>query len=224
MSYIFFVFLGSYAEVGAQNLYSIGFLPNFNLNKGLPRHFALNLKAESRQVISTGEFSKEPNIKYEYTLTDFSIMLSKKIGLSNVIAGGYLIRLEGSEVSHRTIQQLSVISKLQSVRLGHRFVADETFSSQEAFELRLRYRIAAEFPLNGTQINPGESYFKLNSEFLNSFQENNYDIEWRCSPLFGYVFSDNNKLEYGLDYRLGSLLQTGSESDFWFTVNWYVKL
>lgn len=211
-------------ENRAQGIYQIGILPALNINIGLPGDYGLNFKSESRQAFVTGEFSAGSEKDYEYVLSDFSLIASKKVGLANKIAGGYLIRIRDNRIIHRTIQQYTLIRRFGTFRLAHRFAADQSFASDEDVELRLRYRITSEFPLNGESVDAREFYFKINNEYLNAFQGNTYDLEMRISPLFGYQFSDNNKLEYGLDYRLGSFLNNSSKNNLWVSISWYVKI
>lgn len=52
-----------------------------------------------------GEFPSD--FKYGYLLTDYSAMVSRKIGLNNTLAGGYLVRVEDDAVEHRLIQQFT---------------------------------------------------------------------------------------------------------------------
>lgn len=108
--------------------------------------------------------------------------------------------------------------------MAHRFSSDQTFNSENPRELRLRYRITAEIPLNGQSVDPGEFYLKLNNEYLNSWQDGEYDLEIRLVPLAGFEFTDNNKLEFGLDYRLSSFLDGSSRNSFWFNIGWYLKV
>jgi hypothetical protein len=91
-------------------------------------------------------------------------------------------------------------------------------------ELRLRYRFTAEIPFSGQEVDSGEFYLKVNNEYLNAFYEDEYGLEIRLSPMFGYVFSDNNKLEFGPDYRLTSIFEKASLSSFWLSINWYLRL
>ncbi|MBX2827536.1 MAG: hypothetical protein KTR22_05205, partial [Flavobacteriaceae bacterium] len=77
-------------------------------------------------------------------------------------------------------------------------------------------------PLNGQSVDPKEFYFKFNHEYLNAWEQNDYDLEIRAVPHLGYKVSKSNKLEFGLDYRLNSFLNTSPSHRFWTVINWYI--
>jgi hypothetical protein len=211
-------------KANAQDAYLLGGLPSLNLSKGLGGDWSLNLKAESRLRFLQGEFGGNAQSDLSFQLADFALTASRKTGLNNALAGGYLIRLRGEQIFHRFIQQFTVVRRFETFRMAHRFSSDQTFNSDNPWELRLRYRITAEIPLNGQSVDPGEFYMKLNNEYLNSWQEGEPDLEIRLVPLAGFVFNDSNKLEFGLDYRLSSFIDGGSRNSFWFNIGWYIKV
>ncbi|MDD4108081.1 MAG: DUF2490 domain-containing protein [Prolixibacteraceae bacterium] len=211
-------------KITAQDTFLLGTLPSLNFNKGLNKDWSLNLKAESRISFLQGEFGTNPPSDFEFQVADFAFTTARKTGLNNSLAGGYLIRLKGSQTYHRLIQQFTLVRRYESFRLAHRISSDQTFNSEEPWELRLRYRITFEIPLNGQSVDPGEFYLKLNNEYLNSWEEKEADLEIRLSPLTGYGFKDSNKLEFGLDYRLSSFLDGYSRNSFWFNIAWLIKV
>jgi hypothetical protein len=208
----------------AQDTYLLGTLPSINLNKGISSNWSLNLKAESRLRFLQGEFSGNARSDLNIQLADFALAVSRKTGLNNALAGGYLIRLRGEQTFHRFIQQFTMVKRYETFRMAHRFSSDQTFNGDNPWELRLRYRITAEIPLNGQSVDPGEFYLKLNNEYLNSWQEGDPDLEIRLVPLAGFVFNDSNKLEFGLDYRLSSFIDGNSRNNFWFNIGWFLKV
>lgn len=209
----------------AQSDYEIGSLPSININTDLNENWALNVRWESRQLFSKGEFGGESQKGLDYILSDFSVIASRKVGLNNNLAGGYLVRLRGSEVIHRLTQRFIIVRRYNSFRVGHRFSSDQTFTEGANTEYRLRYRISAEIPLNGQSVDPQEFYFKINNEYLQSWQGSETDFEIRIVPLLGYGFNDTNKLELGFDYRLDSFINHSSSSHtFWISVGWFFKV
>lgn len=207
----------------AQIDYRAGLLPAVNVNKPLGRGWAINFKYELRQFALQGNYSLSPESAFEYDLSDFIFIASKKVGLNNSLAGGYLFRLRGTTVIHRTIQQFTIVNSYNSFRFAHRISTDQTFEPHEPAEFRLRYRLTSELPFNGESVDPGEWYFKISNEYLNSLQDGIYDLEIRLIPLLGYQFTDNNKLEIGPDYRISSFLESSPRSVYWLSVNWFVK-
>ncbi len=190
----------------------VGALPSANVNWSMNSNWSLNTKIETRYVDS------------DPILTDLSLIGARRIGLNSRISAGYLIRFEGAESVHRWIQQYTVVQRLRGFRLAHRWVADQSFSSQENLRIRFRYRIAAEWPLNGKTLDPREFYLKISSEYLNALQDSAYDLEIRWVPILGYSVTDNIKLESGLDYRVDSFLRREAEQVYWFTFNVFVDL
>ena len=211
-------------SVSAQSTYQFGALPSLNLNKKLKNDWSLNTKLESRQLFQRGEINGTTDKEYNYVLTDLSLIAAKKVGLNSRIAGGYLIRFEEGEIFHRLIQQYVIVQKMSGWRLAHRMMSDQTFSKIEKPEVRFRYRITSEIPLNGESVDSGEFYLKLNNEYINSFQAKEYDLEIRLIPLLGYDITDNFKIESGLDYRVNSFLNNSTRHSYWMTFNLFIEI
>lgn len=205
----------------AQQNYQLGVLPSVNLNAKFPKDWSLNFKVESRQAIYQGRFGEEGEASYNYVLTDLALIAARKIGIRSAVAGGYVMRIREGTAFHRSAQQMTFSRRYQRTRMAHRLAADQTFASGEKPAYRLRYRLAAEIPLNGERVDPGEFYLKAGNEYLNGWQGKDYDLEVRWSPYLGYAFERGSKLEWGLDYRLDSFLQDASRHRFWLGINWY---
>lgn len=220
----FWIFLAFSTACFTQNSFQFGLLPAINLNKKLENDWKLNLKIESRQILKEGFFENENAFDYNYALTDFALVGAKKVSWNSSLAAGYLMRIKEGKRVDRLIQQFVIKRKFTGLRIAHRFSTDQTFEKEESIEIRVRYRISTEFPLSGQSVDPREFYIKINHEYLNKFQDGDYDLEIRLAPFLGFVFSDNNKLESGLDYRLSSFLDDDSKSRFWINIGWYISL
>lgn len=216
--------LGSFSTISSQSNFQSGLLPSMNLNKKLENDWSLNFKIESRQILSQGTLNDDNPIAFDYELTDFTFITAKKIALDQRVAAGYLIRLRDQKPSHRFIQQYVLTRNYSSFRMSHRFVSDQTFDENEPMELRLRYRVSTLFPLNGLTADPKEFYIKVNHEYVNSFQDKDYDLEIRLIPFLGYIVNDDNKFEFGLDYRINSFLKNETSSRYWLSLNWFISL
>jgi hypothetical protein len=211
---IFFSFLLPLIPM-AQSSYQLGMLPSLNINKKLQKDWSLHFKAESRQGLINGDFN------YEYLLTDISLIAATKIGISTTIAGGYLIRIDEGQINNRAIQQISFVKRYPGFRLSHRISSDQTFQRDDQTEVRLRYRLSSEIPLEGQSLDPGEFFLKMNNEYLNSFQGDEYDLELRLAAFLGYAFGSDNKLEIGVDYRVDSFIDNNPRNRFWISLNFY---
>lgn len=208
----------------SQNTYQWGVLPSVNLNHKLKNDWSLNTKIEGRHLFQSGEINGVLFEKNNYVLTDFSLIVAKKVGLNSRVGAGYLIRVEGAELYHRFIQQYIIVQKLSGFRIAHRFLADQTISESERPQFRIRYRMTTEIPLNGESVDSKEFYVKLNNEYVNSLQAREYDLEIRFIPLLGYGFSNILKMETGLDYRVNSFLQNTTRNSYWMTLNVFIEL
>ncbi|WP_394747052.1 DUF2490 domain-containing protein [Spongiimicrobium salis] len=218
------LFFCAWVSGNAQSNYQFGILPSLNLNKKLEKDWKLNLKIESRQLLKEGNFGEGTDFDFEYLLTDIAFIAAKKVGLHHNLAAGYQIRFREGTLFHRTIQQYTTVHSYSGLRLAHRIAADQTFSEITSPEYRFRYRLTAILPLSGKELDTKEWYVKINNEYLHAFQSSVYDLELRLVPFLGYVFTDSNKVEFGLDYRINSFLNGPSSHRFWWTVNWFVTL
>jgi hypothetical protein len=212
------------ATANAQSTYQVGGLPSLNFNIKLKNGWSLNSKAESRQRFKIGIIGGEARTEYDYILTDLSFIAAKKVGLNSRLAGGYMIRFANGALYHRFIQQYIIVQQLPGLRLSHRISGDETFYQGSSPEFRLRYRISTEIPFNGEAVDPGEFYFKISNEYLNSWQADEYDLEIRAIPLLGFDFTDNFKAETGLDYRISSFLNGNTKQIFWVALNFFLEI
>jgi hypothetical protein len=210
--------------VVAQSTYQFGGLPSINLNYKFKNDWSANFKIESRQLLQKGTFNMNQDKSYEYVLTDYSLIVAKKIGLNARLSGGYLFRFREGEAIHRLIQQYTITQQLSHLRLAHRIVTDQTFSDTDDTEYRLRYRLATEIPLNGQSADPKEFYIKISNEYLNSLQKKEYDLEIRFVPLLGYAATEKQKVEFGLDYRVNSFLKENARHSFWVSLNWFIEI
>lgn len=208
--------------VFAQTSYQFGVLPAVNVNKKFKEDWSLNTRIESRQLFQNGDFEGNIFGKYDYVLTDVSLLAGKKIALNSRIAGGYLLRIEDGGAAHRVSIQYVVVQRLSKFRLAHRFLSDQTFSKIESPEFRLRYRITAEIALNGESVDTKEFYMRLNNEYVNSLQESEYDLEIRLVPLLGYQINERFKIESGLDYRVNLFIHNNTRHTFWLSFNFFI--
>ncbi|MBS4062776.1 MAG: DUF2490 domain-containing protein [Rikenellaceae bacterium] len=202
----------------AQSSFQYGIIPSINIIKKFPKNWSANFKAESRQSIYNQK------LKYDYLLTDFSLVVTKRIAANTTVGGGYLLRAEDGEFENRTIQQISFSKKYSGFRMAHRVMTDQTFAKNSKPELRLRYRISSEIPLEGQSLDVKEFYLKINNEYLNSWQGDEYDLEIRGVALLGYSVSTVNDLEIGVDYRLDSFIDGDPRNRIWLSINFFHSL
>lgn len=196
---------------------NFGILPRINLS--------YDLNSKSRLVFGTESRLRTSEEEVNYILTDINALISRRIGLQSKLNGGYLIRLRDGRTFHRFLQQLSIVRKWNASRFSHRIATDQTFTSQDDPVFRLRYRFVWESPLAGEKINWKEFYLKAGGEVLGIFQQQSSEVEFRLVPAIGFEVNGKNKLELGLDYRVGDFVDSEErKKDLWATFSWYFTI
>lgn len=212
-----FVFLASFF---GQDSYFIGYLPSLNLNTKVSKSGSLNFNLQQRNSLYR---SDENKFNHSYVLTDLTVVYGYKVGLFSKISLGGLVRYADNEFVTRTLQQFSSVKQLNKLKLINRLRFDQTYLPSFV-EHRLRYRLGFQIPLSGAEVDTREFYIKMNNEYLNSYSENVYDLEARLISNLGFVMSNKNKLEIGLDYRLSNLVTRPLNHTFWTTISLYINL
>lgn len=208
----------------AQNKYMAGSLTQFNVNFSVAKKFKLNTKLESRQLFAEKKRDEVKNSQFRYERTDLALVLTRKLSVNNTLGGGYLIRFEDNQFTHRFIQQFNHVRNLDLITIAHRVVTDETFQPANPVEIRLRYRLGVEKALNGRQIDPKEMYVKVNNEYLGIWSSQTTDLEIRSSLALGYNLANTNKIELGLEHRVNELGQLDKAHQFWVTLFFFVSI
>jgi hypothetical protein len=207
-----------------QERYVAGTLPQLNVNFSLSKKFKLNTKLESRQIFRERTVNESGKNQFRYERTDMALVLTRKMSLNSTLGGGYLIRLEDQQLTHRLMQQVNLVNDLALITVAHRFVLDETFRQAEPVEIRCRYRLSLEKALNGMQIDPNELYVKLNNEYLGIWTPDTTDFEIRGLLALGYNAVHNTKLELGMEYRVNEFNQPRQAHQYWATVSWFINM
>ena len=215
-----FIFITVYSV--AQNKTQLGTLPTLTIAKELKNDWQLTSKIENR-LFFYNKSGLNSNKSLDFIHTDVAFLGSKKVGLSNQLSAGLLIRL-GEFIEKRTIQQFNIVTDYYKFQLAHRFAADQTFTPNEANSYRFRYRLSYSNPLSGNEINANEFYVKASIESLLIYEDKTEDLELRVVPTLGYNFKNSNKIELGLDSRLDGILLDSKRQRYFMVVNYYVKI
>ncbi|MBE0653073.1 MAG: hypothetical protein IH594_04720, partial [Bacteroidales bacterium] len=150
-----FLFFGSNFSAYPQGEFSVGLLPKVNLSYAFPKNIKIVGGYESRQAFFERDKAGDAMFYYDYLLSDLSALISLKTGFNKSLSGGFLVRIQGSQVNYRFLQQFSLVSELDAMRIGQRFAADQTLKSDGTWEYRGRYRFTLEKPLSGDKVDPG---------------------------------------------------------------------
>lgn len=190
-----------FSKLKAQTDYSFESLPQFNLSKTIKKNQRLFFRIEPRfRLYDTT--SKEA----AYLRTDFFILYSTKISGDWQFAAGYTTRHTSTALGHRFTQQFSTISKLENLRLAHRFMSDQTIFKNRPLSIRLRYRIGLELPLEGQSVDEKEFYLRFANEYLLAYRKPSFDFEIRFFAGSGYIVNKFIRIETGLDYRAETIM------------------
>ena len=202
----------------AQN--EIGLIPQINSDFKIGNKWRINSKLEGRQIFFKNSFPKGFKQK-KFNRLDVELMATKSVSPLQAWGGGYLIRRADNSFTHRFIQQYVITRRLPASRIAHRFRTDQTFVKDESVQLRLRYRLSWEKPLNGYELDPGEFYLKVNNEYLGILQDSKGDLEIRSLASLGYDISDKNKVETGVDYRVENVVNSVPTHRLFLSISLY---
>lgn len=227
MRYLLLLFCGLFQllSFGQSRVSSGGLFPEAQLTYGLNNEIKITAKIESQHGMVRNSNEQEADVGYFHDRTDFQGFVGKSFNPFISVAVGYQYRWDGEgEHSHRSIQQVSFVQPASGYRLGHRVRTDQTFQPIAAPEFRLRYRLVAEIPLDGSRIDPGEFYLLTSNEPIFAIQGSTFNIENRLVASLGHYFSKKQKLEAGIDYRADNFLEGGLRQRVWLKVGWFVNI
>lgn len=203
-------------SVKAQSALSFGWLPKVNLSKKVSSSIKWVNSVEAREDLYNNTFM------FSHNLVDVSSIISINTNVYQSFNFGYILRFKGDEVVHRLLQHFNVVQNYDGLKIGHRLGMEQFFQNAVKPQYRTRYRATFEKALTGLKVDVKEWYLKISNEYLYQFNKN--DLEARISPYLGYKLSKRDKIEIGLDYRLGSLLEFEKKNNLWFRTTWYISI
>lgn len=219
---IFFSFI---LKANTQGNSQLGMLPSINLSRNFSKDLVFISEIEFRQALQEEPFSGNYAFKYDYIHTDVSAIIANINQDGNTMGAGYLIRLKSIYLLHRFIQFYTIDKEYVSFEMDHRFTSDQSLEYKKNPNFRFRYRIGFKFILSQRAQNPKKVYFKFYNEYVNIFNRDGYDLELRAIPMLSYEYASNQELEFGIDYRIKSFINTSLEEQrFWITLNWGIIL
>lgn len=128
----------------------------------------------------------------------------------------------------RPWQQATHIARFGKYRLRNRLRIEQRFVQRQdgdefEFDLRLRYRLSLDFPLNGDRLDDGEFYLNTSAEWLVTPTRERFIFysNPRGYAGLGYRFNKKNRLETGPELRTRNITETGSDERIWYwRMNW----
>lgn len=209
----------------AQNqVFFTGFFPELSFTKKLANENRINFKIENQHILFNNSDEVEDKFQFKHYRTDIMAFYDYRISPTKSISLGLFHRFQEDEDGNRIIQQFLALKRLRSLRLTHRLRTDQTFTKNDPIEIRLRYRLSLEIPLNGATLDPGEHYLLLSGESIFSNKGNEREIENRLAFSWGKLFLNGQKLEWSIDYRTDGYVQKPFRTRLWAKVGYYFSL
>ena len=177
---------------------------------------ALNYKVATNYnhifAISQRSYLYDDELQFQARQLDISHFSELKIAYGQSVALGIQYRFrnpfDGNENELRLTQQYGINKKYGSLRLGNRFRAEQRIRPSLTIH-RFRYRLAVDFPLNGEELDIGETYFVATTEsLLSASKGNSPEFDQRITANIGWLVNETVKLEVGTQYRVENYTQS----------------
>lgn len=200
----------------AQDRQLYGTIPMLLLKKDGGEQLSYTLALSSEINAIEREFTDRRFTAKVYNL-NLEPALSYDVNPNLNLAAAFLFRLRdpftGTTTELRPWQQISLIHRLGKYRLRNRLRMEERWAGSDLdFNLRLRYRISADFPLEGERLDSREFYLNISTEALvtPTVTRAFYFWESRSYLGIGYQLNDRQRLEPALDFRSRKVDEKGN--------------
>jgi len=212
--------LGGSLSAQEKNVFFTGIFPELSLTKKVSQLNKLNFKIENQEVIFDNR-DLDMNPQFTHYRTDLMLFLDRSLRPGVSIGLGLFHRFQENEDGNRIIQQLAILQRMRNLRINHRMRTDQTFTKNNDFEVRFRYRFSLEIPLEGAEVDPTEFYLVLSEEPIFSLKGGEFEIENRTAIALGKFFNNQEKLEWAVDYRTDGFVQEGFRTLLWAKISYY---
>lgn len=198
-----------------------GIFPEISLTKKVSQRNTLNFKIENQEILFDNQDDSSENPQLTHYRTDLMMFFDRSLKPGLSVGLGVFHRFQENEDGNRIIQQLAILQRMRNFRINHRFRTDQTFTRNADVEVRFRYRLSMEIPLEGTKVDPGENYLVLSEEPIFSYKGGDFEIENRIAFAVGKLFTSKEKLELAVDYRTDGYIQEGFRTRLWTKISYY---
>lgn len=214
----FFV-LGHF-QMQAQQRFSLGVYPKFNLEYELSEKFFVKHSFKLQENL----YDKEEDFNVGFNKLDIQNILGFNTSEKSSVGVGYLFRIkDGHRYYHRTTQQFSFKKAIAGLGLSHRLRADQTFSEEKP-KFRFRYRVKKVFKFKEEALTAGDKYLSTSLEILYIKESQSDDIENRAYLGLGFLINSKSDFEIGLDWRTDDYLVSGFRNRLWLTASYSYQL
>lgn len=199
----------------AQDNTTVYWQPEVSLNYKVSPVYAQNFSITNRNYVYQNQETKLAVRQIDIAhFSNLTVDFNKTVGL----AVQYRFR-ENFETDRenelRFTEQFNTTHKIRSIRLGNRFRTEQRITPASTVH-RFRYRFAADFPLEGLELDMGEAYLVLTTESLLSVGEGIAPMyDQRLTSQIGWSLPKGMKLQFGVEYRVEDYKQN-TEHVFFF--------
>lgn len=220
------VYIGNCILIKAQTPVSTKIEPQASLGWKLNNRWALSGKLSGVQyafTVPTKESRKGHFEKYEAQLfLNYQLFGRKKISLGYVFKQNDPFE-KAIEIENRATAQFATWSYARKIRISHRFRAEQRFKNT-GFTERIRYRLSADFPINGEKLDKGEAYFVASNESLFEIAKKNYDYENRLNAGIGWLLKKKQKIQFLPGYRISNISSNKETHALILNMAYYFRL
>lgn len=200
-----------------------GFFPEASLTKKLKNENRVNFKIENQHIMYDSRGDDSERLVFQHYRTDLMSFYDWRLGPTKSFALGVFHRFQEGSNANRMIQQFGLLQRNRNFRIAHRFRTDQTFTRGEKVEIRFRYRLALEIPLNGATLDPGEYYLAISNEPIFSYQARDFEFENRAVFSLGKLIQNGQKLEWSVDYRTDGFVEKPFRTRLWAKVGYFAN-
>lgn len=202
--------------VKAQNHFETLGETAFAVNHKVSSNYSINFSVRDRYYVYQNQSFNVTNRQID--LVHFSTL---KLNHNHSLSFGLQYRFrdvfDGRSNEIRLTQQFNYTKKNRAIRFGHRVRFEQRILDQTTI-LRLRYRFAMDFPLNGEKLNVGEKYLVATTEALLSKSDPlESELDQRTTAQIGWLITEKLKLQFGLGYRFEAISPNTKEKLFVLT-------
>lgn len=197
--FIFFWTLLQYVQ--GQDNWTGYWQPQLALNYKVTGNYAQNASLAKRTYIY-----RESASAFEIRQLDFVHFSKLKLRDNQSLGLGLQYRFRENferdkENELRITQQYNITHKARILRIGHRFRTEQRITTLSTIH-RLRYRLAVDLPLQGVELDIGESYLVISTEALLSVgKAMGPEYDQRITAQLGWLLSKKTKFQLGAEYR-----------------------
>ncbi len=217
------VFLVSPFLLQSQYNTTVYWQPEVSLNYKISPVYAQNFSIANRNYLYQNQETKLTIRQIDVAhFSNLTVDFNKSIGL------GVQYRFRENFETDRTnelrfTEQFNMTHTIRNIRLGNRFRTEQRITPERTVH-RFRYRFAADLPLEGLELDTGETYLVITTESLLSAGKGMAPMyDQRLTTQIGWSLPKGMKIQVGIEYRAEDYAQN-TEHVFFFLNSFVVSL